>query len=305
MGTGSYTSSDWNHLRGKKGLTTDSNFDKVFVNRDTLSLYDSRRVQLRESRDSAESPNSTPIIIGFDATASMGYLAKELAVNSLNNTIMSLYENQIVSDPHILCSAIGDCKSDRSPLQVTQFEADIRIIEQLTDLFLEGGGGGNGGESYNLLWYFAARHTQSDCYEKRQKKGFLFTIGDDQCHKDLSIVEIRNVFNDQTQYSLSNEELLRMVREKYHVFHIHIETGHYDDQQIVSAWKKLLPGYATTIHKHDICYLSFLITAIMAVTNGADVNQTLKQMDQSVAERIARSMALIHVEHQSKCTISF
>ena len=232
MGRGSYTANDWSQLRSSKGLTKETTISNVFTNNTVLSAFDSRNIKMRESRDSEESPCSTPIIIGFDVTASMGYLAKELAVNSINNTILTLYDKKIVPSPHILCSAIGDCKSDVSPLQATQFEADIRIIKQLTDLFLEGGGGGNDGESYNLLWYFAAKHTALDCDEKRHRKGFLFTIGDDKCHPNLSISEIRRVFNDVSEYSLSNEELLRMARKKYNIFHIHIETGHFNDQQI-------------------------------------------------------------------------
>ena len=83
---------------------------------------------------------------------------------------MSLRRGNAVTDPQFLCAAIGDSKSDKTPLQVTQFESDIRIIRQLTDLYLEGGGGGNYGESYHLLWYFAAYRTAADCFEKRGKK---------------------------------------------------------------------------------------------------------------------------------------
>jgi hypothetical protein len=69
---------------------------------------------------------------------------------------------------------------DRAPLQATQFEADIRIARQLEKLWLEKGGGGNACESYTLPWYFAALHTATDCFEKRGKKGYLFTVGDEE-----------------------------------------------------------------------------------------------------------------------------
>ncbi|HAO33838.1 MAG TPA: hypothetical protein DCQ84_12920, partial [Candidatus Competibacteraceae bacterium] len=56
----------------------------------------------------------------------------------------------------------------------------IRIARQLRRLWLEKGGGGNACESYTLPWYFAATHTAIDCFEKRGKKGYLFTVGDEE-----------------------------------------------------------------------------------------------------------------------------
>ena len=78
-----------------------------------------------------------------------------------------------------MAMAIGDAECDRAPLQVTQFEADIRLADQLRELWIEGGGGGNRGESYHLPWAFAAMRTSTDCFERRGRKGYLFTIGDE------------------------------------------------------------------------------------------------------------------------------
>lgn len=304
MGYGSYTANDWTKLRKSKGLNKSCTVENVFTNKIPPAKYGCRYIT-RESRDSADSPQSTPIIIGFDVTSSMGFLAKELAVNSLNKTILSLYENHPVSFPHILCSAIGDCKSDRFPLQVTQFEADIRIIEQLTGLYIEGGGGGNGGESYNLLWYFAAKHTKTDCFEKRRKKGFLFTIGEDLCHEGLNVSEIENVFGDKVPYSLSNTELLREAEEKYHVFHIHIETENSFGKNILAKWQRLMPGKATFIRKNDTEYLSQLITSVVSVTEGIQPKDVLNSLDPASAVRIMEPLALIDTQNTQAKTITF
>ena len=127
MGLGSYRASDWTRLRSSKGLTQVNRVEKVFTVSSAAGKYDVRNIRVRESRDSDDSPRSTPVIIGFDVTASMGYLAKELAVNAINKTVTDLCRNKPITNPHVMCAAIGDCKSDKSPLQVTQFEADIRI----------------------------------------------------------------------------------------------------------------------------------------------------------------------------------
>ena len=300
MGRGSYTAGDWAALRSSRSFSEKSTERQLFAQTAAHSRYSVNTIPVRESRDSEDSPEATPVIIGFDVTASMGYLARELALNAVNKTVMSLLDEKPISNPQLLCAAIGDCKSDASPLQVTQFEADIRIIRQLTELYLEGGGGGNGGESYNLLWYFAARHTAADCFEKRGGKGFLFTIGDDLCHPGLETAEIRRIFGDEVPYAQGNAELLRLVREKYHVFHIHIDTGAAGSKKALADWRELMPGCATEIHKKDIGCLAQLITAIISVAAGTPPNAALKSMDQNAAEVIARSIALIDVRPAAK-----
>lgn len=305
MGRGSYTACDWNKLRTSKAIGSDAGTDRLF-RKNINSDYARGAASIRESRDSEDSPEATPIIIGFDVTASMGYLAGELAKNSVNKFVRTILETKTVKNPQVLCAAIGDCKSDRAPLQVTQFESDIRIIRELLDMFLEGGGGGNNGESYNLLWYFADKHTRTDCFEKRGEKGFLVTIGDDNCHPDLSVSEIQRVFDDKVNYPMTNEELIRRVKMKYNIIHIHIENEEASNDRVFDNWNKILPGRTTIIGKKDISYLSDLITATIKVCNGKKVNDVLSEFDYETSRILARSMAFLKEERNDAAnTISF
>jgi hypothetical protein len=99
--------------------------------------------------------------------------------------------------------AIGDANCDKAPLQVSQFEADKRIIDQLTQIYLEHSGGGNDFESYNLPWYFAANHTVHDSMEKRGKRGYLFTVGDEETPQDLTRDQINHIIARQRLASSS------------------------------------------------------------------------------------------------------
>ena len=90
-----------------------------------------------------------------------------------------------VSDAQIMFSGIGDAQSDRVRLQVGQFESDNRMDDQLRTMFLEGGGGGQKSESYELATYFVARHTATDAWDKRGRKGYLFLIGDEMNKRGL------------------------------------------------------------------------------------------------------------------------
>ncbi|MBR5723007.1 MAG: hypothetical protein IKX57_05205 [Oscillospiraceae bacterium] len=296
MGHGSYTASDWNKLRSSFGAQKKaSDIFRAEAPQTAASL----RGVFREARDNEDSPMSTPVIIGLDVTASMGYLAEELATHALNRAIMYLYENKPIPCPQVLCCAIGDSKSDRVPLQVTQFESDIRIIKQLTGLYLEGGGGGNGGESYQLAWYFAANRTKTDCYKKRHRKGHLITIGDDLCHKTLTRNEIARVFGDSVPYDLSDSELLAAAEEKYHVFHICIDKGMPGDDRIFAAWNDLMPGRVAAVSKKDISCLAELIFSLISVAEGKTNNEALRCVDQSAAEIAAASLACIRMADQN------
>ncbi|MEE3402852.1 MAG: hypothetical protein VZR73_02055 [Acutalibacteraceae bacterium] len=295
MGQGSYQAADWVKLCARRGLKDTMRPETIFPTTGAQKSFNSRYIACREARDSIDSPQSTPVIIGFDVTASMGYLAKELALHTMHRTILSLLEDRPIRYPQILCAAIGDSRCDTAPLQVTQFEADIRIIEQMTSLYLEGGGGGNGGESYHLLWYFAAHHTATDHFEKRHKKGYLFTLGDDVCHQQLTAPEIKYTFGTAHPYGYANAELLSQAEERYHIFHIHIDTDRSFDDICFTSWRSLLGGHALRIHRHDLSCLPQLLCSVIAINEGQDRNTVLKHMNQDIAERIAPSVALLTV----------
>ncbi|MDO4863256.1 MAG: hypothetical protein Q4A05_03710 [Ruminococcus sp.] len=300
MGRGSYTASDWAQLRSSFG--SERRAEKIFKAAASANITAELGDVVREARDNEDSPESTPVIIGFDVTASMGYLAEELALNSLNKAIMYIYDNKPILCPQVMCCAIGDCKTDKKPLQVTQFESDIRIIKQLTSLYLEGGGGGNGGESYNLAWYFAANRTRTDCYEKRSKKGILITIGDDCCHRTLTRGEINRVFGDSAEYDLSDEELIAAAEQKYSVFHICIDRGTPEDERVFADWRSLMQGRVAAINKRDIACLSELIYALISVAEGRTPNEALSLVEQRAAETAAKSLAYINIKNNDTIT---
>lgn len=248
MGGGKWTSSDWDSYKTSRNITSRSTVKELYTSSSIKKSLNPRGVKIRESRDSEEHPNSSPIILGLDVTGSMGYLAEEIAKTSLNEIIMSIYKEKPIEDPQIMIMAIGDAFSDSAPLQVSQFESDIRIAEQLSDVYFEGCGGGNGGESYLAAWYFAARHTDIDSYELHGRKGYLFTIGDEPDHKYLTREQIKNLFDDDVPNDLTEEELLKEVSEKYNVYHICV--GDYAWHNSDTKWKKVLGERVTVLNDH-------------------------------------------------------
>jgi hypothetical protein len=241
MGWTSY-SSDSRTVRAKSlGYFTKS-ADDIFVQNKERKIHESMepsKALLREARDSEVHPNSLPIIVALDVTGSMRTIPHALVKDGLPNMVGNMIQRGI-KDPAILFLGIGDHTCDRAPLQVGQFESgDEELDLWLTRTWLEGRGGGNDGESYLLAWYFAAKHTITDAWEKRGQKGFLFTIGDEPCLKSLPKTAIQELMGKVPQSSFTAQELLEAAQEKYEVFHLHILQGN-DGQNSLQYWKKLL-----------------------------------------------------------------
>ncbi len=179
---------------------------------------------------------------------------------------------------------------DRAPLQVTQFEADIRIARQLEKLWLEKGGGGNSCESYNLPWYFAALHTSIDCFEKRGKKGYLFTVGDEEPPLDLPAAAIARFLGDRPQRDFSSRELLTMVSRMYHVFHVIVEEGshaRHDPHGVRSRWVDLLGQRVIGLSDHT--RLAEVIVSAIEVNEGRDRDKVVKSWSKQTALVVQRA----------------
>jgi hypothetical protein len=215
--------------------------EQIFKQRTIHNAMSPHGVKVRESRDSEEHPNSMAIIIALDVTGSMGHVPHALIQDGLPH-IMETILAKGVTDPQVLFLAIGDHTCDEAPLQVGQFESSDELLDHwLTDVYLEGHGGGNDGESYMLAWYFAARHTEIDCFEKRAKKGFLFTIGDEPVLGSISQDVLQRLMGDGQFEDVTSKELLEQAREKYNVFHINISETHRGGQnRTVDTWKEII-----------------------------------------------------------------
>ena len=174
---------------------------------------------VRESRDSDEHPNSVPIMIAFDVTGSMGSIPRVMQ-QKLPKLMDVILEKTDVADPQILMSAIGDYHSDRYPVQVGQFESDNRFDEQLRNIILEGNGGGQNMESYGHSFFQAARLTATDAWEKRGKKGYLFTIGDERFWPELSAGELNDIYDIGAERGEQVSDLIAEAKERWEIFHI-------------------------------------------------------------------------------------
>lgn len=267
MGMGRWDSADWDSY--KTTYTAGKTTDKIFTSRAMKDDMDPRKITVRESRDSEDNPLSTPIILALDVTGSMGVIADNMARESLGTLVKEILDRKPVSDPHIMVMGVGDADYDDAPLQASQFESDIRIAEQLKEIYLEHGGGNNDCESYTLPWYFAARKTDIDSVH-HGRKGMLFTFGDEECPAVLTREQIERATGDIVQADISTADLLALVSQKYDVFHVVVEEGshaRYDRDAVYNSWSNVLPQ-GRIIHLSDYTKVAEVLVSVMEVHAG-------------------------------------
>ncbi len=212
----------------------------LFRQRGLHPRLDPRNV-IRECCDSDEHPETIPVILALDVTGSMGPAAAETA-RTINEVMTRLYSQ--IKDVEFMVMGIGDLSYDKAPIQISQFESDIRIAEQMDQVYLEYGGGGNLFESYTAAWYMGLYHTRLDCW-KRNQKGLIITLGDEPLNPYLPREPLARVTGDTLQEDVETKKLYQEASKKFNICHIHVQHGsvdHYRNKVIESFGKQLEPG---------------------------------------------------------------
>lgn len=241
MGSSTYSISDRTYRASTAGFYTKS-VNEVFTQQKERKAHLEMmptNISFRESCDSEAHPNTVPVQLYLDVTGSMGHIPHDFIKDGLPTLIGKLIQNG-VPDVSLMFGAIGDHECDHYPLQVAQFESGDKELDMwLTRTYLEGNGGSNAGESYLLAWYFAAFHTRTDAWDKRGKKGFVFTIGDEPTLPHLPQSAIKQIMGSTAvgQAGYTAAELLAAAQEKNYVYHIFLEHGH---RKCDFYWKEMM-----------------------------------------------------------------
>lgn len=250
MGGGAWTSASYStYTTSTRGISLD---DFVNTNYSAQEMYTSRRLApelnphnvMRECCDTEEHPKTLPVILALDVTGSMGDASVKVA-KKLNEIMTDLYADSNIKDIEFCIMGIGDLAYDIAPIQISQFESDIRIAEQLDKIYFEAGGGGNKYESYTAAWYMGVNHAKLDCW-KRGQKGIIITLGDEGPNPYLPKRGLSVATGDKLQGDVETKELYNDTIQKYDIYHIAVNdpSSSYNYHQryhnIDKQWEELL-----------------------------------------------------------------
>lgn len=301
MGYSRWDSNDYTTYAASTGRATATKAE-LFSNSNRVdALLDPRNVkvgkgprkglQLRESIISAENPQPTPIILGLDVTGSMNQVAAQIARDELPRLMTEIHSTGVVTDPHVMFMGFDDVHvQGHGALQVSYFEPDLKIVEQLNKMWLVNNGGGNSSESYDLPWYFAGKYTYLECFEQQNRKGYLFTFGDEPAPTETNTVsELESVFGPGDYEPTKPEQCLKMAQEKFKVFHICIETS---SKSMRPGWTKLLGNNVLWVQRNQVQYITEIVLATMAIAEGRDIEEVIAESKHKEILRNAFSNSL-------------
>jgi hypothetical protein len=148
-------------------------------------------------------------------------------------------------DYEICFMAIGDanCSGEKYPLQVRPFAHGLDLEKRLKELVIEGGGGGQQTETYELAAFAAL-----ECVKMPKAiKPYIIFIGDEKCYDYVDPDHIQNLLGIKLEKSLSTAELFKKLTDKYSVYLIRKSYGtsggndmSADDKEITRHWAALI-----------------------------------------------------------------
>jgi len=223
----------------------------------------------------------SPIALPFDVTGSLGGLAK-ITYDKMPMTAGELKKRSYLQDCQICPIAVGDVVSDRGPLQIGEFVVPRELDSYLQRLWLEGGGGRQGYESYEFVAYFLAYH----CDIPEADTPFVIFIGDERFREDLHRNALQAYFGGIEHEDMNAFKVFADLRRKFknNVFLIH---RYYDDmctdKEVIDQWSGVL-GADHVInlgHGNDTAVADVML-GIFALMGGT---RTLDQYLEDMRER--------------------
>jgi hypothetical protein len=192
--------------------------------------------------DQVRTESTAPVVIVIDETGSMGDWPATIFSK------LPYLENEgkeyLGDDFEICFMAIGDAYcNEQYPLQVRPWAKGLDLKDRLAELVIEGGGGGQETESYDLAALFAAERIEIP----NAIKPIMIFIGDEKCYDFVNTDQARDLCGVDLKKSLSTEQVFKKLMNKFSVYIIRKAYGtsadnslSAEDKRITAHWERLL-----------------------------------------------------------------
>lgn len=247
---------------------------------------------------SVKSESDSPVVICCDVTGSMGEwpatIFSKLPYLDLEGKVY------LGEKTEFSFSAVGDCFSDKYPLQVHNFVAGKAMEEVLQKLVIEGGGGGQTTESYDL----AALYYSRNCTIPNAIRPIFILIGDEGPYQFVDKTHGEQWGRTTIEGRIGISQIFEELKKKFSVYLVRkpYDRGTKDglsptDVRIQKEWEDILGADHVTILP-DASRVVDVIFGIFAKETGKgdyfkeelEGRQTPEQVD-----TVLKSLSTMHV----------
>jgi hypothetical protein len=188
---------------------------------------------------SIKSDTESPIVINLDVTGSNIEFAR-IVYDKAPMLFGQIEQQGYLKNFDICFSATGDANSDSYPIQVCDFDTGIKLDDQLKKLCLEGGGGGQRMETYELSAYYFAHK----CAMSKAIMPFMFFIIDEAPYETVNSEFIENLIGDKVSEDVDSKQafrdLFRNFKGNVFIFQNEYSSSKSDTLEIEAEWKKII-----------------------------------------------------------------
>lgn len=219
--------------------------------------------------DKVETKSTAPLVIACDVTGSMGEWP---AVIFSKLPYLDLEGKEYLGEGlEISFAAVGDIYSDDYPLQIRPFSKGTDLTEQLKKLVVEGNGGGQYKESYDVAAAYYARN----CEMPNAIQPIFIFIGDEGLYDFLDKEGASKWARTDEEGRFSVEQIIGELKRKFSVYLVRkpygsgYKTNKKDDLdiKIQRQWEELL-GEDHVCHLPDASRVVDVIFGILAKETG-------------------------------------
>ena len=176
-----------------------------------------------------------PILVMLDVTGSNIDFAR-IVYDKMPMFYGQIEQQNYLDDFDVAICAVGDAYSDRYPLQIPEFGKGIEIDSWLTKLVLEGCGGGQKCESYELAAYYLAKHFEF----REDAEPIVFFLADESPYAEVSASQVRRYVDDEpVEDQKPFATLAARLRNRLFLI-LNPYCGGYKDEDIYSDWRRVV-----------------------------------------------------------------
>ena len=193
--------------------------------------------------------SQAPLVVACDVTGSMG---ESPATIFSKCPYLDLEGKEYLGDDlAISFAAIGDAYSDSYPLQVRPFAKGLELKDRLEELIIEGGGGGQSMETYELAALYYATHVKMP---NALNPIFIF-IGDEGLYAFVDKAQAKRWTRTTLKKRMSYADVLRALQQKYAVYCIRQPYSKTGTDKMSAADKKIHKQWADVLGEDHMAFL--------------------------------------------------